>query len=108
MARGWQPGGVDTGTKGEVGLGLSGQSRACPPRGDGFRPREHVGPSLKPKLGRKKTHKNPRHSYNQNQTDSFPGAAGRHILPLLQEAGWEPRGGRWGGWPVRKAVAPRA
>lgn len=47
---------ASTGIEGEVGLGLSGQSGACPLRG-GFRSRERVSPSLKPKLGRKKTHK---------------------------------------------------
>lgn len=75
---------------------MSGQSRACPLRGGGFHPRERVSPSLKPKLGRKKTHKNPTHSHNQNQTGPFPGAAGLHASPappppaLLWEAGWEP------------------
>lgn len=89
--------------QGEVGLGLSGQSRACPLLGGGFRPREHVSPNLKPKLGRKKPTKNPRCSYNQNPTDPSPGAAGPHTPPpppaLLGEAAGNQRGGRARGQP---------
>lgn len=64
----------------------------------------------------KNTHKKPRHSYNQNQKDLFPGAAGSTPSPhpaLLWEVGWEPEEeGREGGKeeggeaePVREEAA---
>lgn len=66
---GLQPGGVGTGTGRGSGAGPVWAKQSLP---------SAVSPNLKPKLERKK---NPRHSYNQNQRDPFPGAAALRCTP---------------------------